>query len=236
MRKISVILLPFIFFTGMIFAQDETFIQKVEPTRIYDGNVEYQKTLQHAKIFDFNYSAAELEDAITNFLTSKGAKSRKEKGFYYVKAVKIHEAEDRYFDVYYKVDGKGKGASATSTLYIILAEPGENILLRTSGEVIEGKHTAVPAVVASVGAVSFFGAMGTHVGNHSHSRSIASYSEEVKKAEKKYNNLVSESKSLAKKKEKLEKEISQNAEDIEKQAQEVEKSKTILRQLQEKKN
>lgn len=225
-----------LFFHGYAIAQEESIIPKVEPIRVYDGNVEFQKTTQHAKIFDFKYPAAELETAISNYLTGRGAKVKKEKGFNYVKAIQIHKADDKYFDVYYKVEGKGKRDAATSTLYIILAEPGEDILQRTSGEVVEGRHSAVPAVVATVGAVSFFDELGTHVGRHSHARSISSYSEEVKKAEKKYNSLMTESRSLARKKEKLEKQIAQNAKDIEQQAREVEKSKTVLKQLQERNN
>jgi predicted nucleic acid-binding Zn-ribbon protein len=72
------------------------------------------------------------------------------------------------------------------------------------------------------------------VGDHSHSRTVAAYSEEVKKAEKKYNNLMDESKSLAKKKSQVEKDIEENNANIEKQAKEIEKRRELLKQVQSK--
>jgi hypothetical protein len=69
------------------------------------------------------------------------------KGFFYAKALKLPNRENRYFDVYYKVTGSGKGDKARSTLFFICAEPGENILLRdTNAQNYSGK-----AAAASVG-------------------------------------------------------------------------------------
>ena len=228
-RLLPIVVILFSLITN---AQQESTIPAILPTKSYDGTVEYKKTLQQAKIFEFNYPANELEEAIGIVLGRKGAKVKKEKGFNSAKSIKLHESDEKYYDVYYKIDGKGKGESATSTLYVIVAEPGENIVSRVPAAA--GTTSVLPAVVAGVGATAFFSEMGNYVGDHSHGRTVAAYSEEVKKAEKKYNNLMDESKSLAKKKSQVEKDIEENNANIEKQAKEIEKRRELLKQVQSK--
>lgn len=40
----------------------------IEPTRRYEGTVEYQKTKQHATILDFNYPEKDLENALEDII------------------------------------------------------------------------------------------------------------------------------------------------------------------------
>ncbi|MGZ5514698.1 MAG: hypothetical protein ACXW2O_06305, partial [Candidatus Aminicenantales bacterium] len=114
-------------------AQDE-FIKKIDPLRSYDGVVEFQKTRQAARIFEFNYPAKDLDKAVAGYLESRGGKVRNIKGFNVVKGILLHDSENKVYDVYYKVDGKGKGDNATSTLSVILADPDEDVLLRAQPE------------------------------------------------------------------------------------------------------
>jgi hypothetical protein len=179
--------------------------------------VEYQKTRQPATIMEFKYPESDLEQAIEQYLEKQGGKVKKQKGFNYVKGVRIHEREDRFYDMYFKVEGSGKGDNASSKLYIILAEPGENILLR------EDNSTAAKATAASVGAVSFYGGLGAEVGAYEYERRVKEQEEEIAQAEKR----MSE---LQKKKDKLVKEMDINSQDISRQSAEIEKLKAILEQ------
>ena len=232
-KRILSLLFTFFLLTSLN-AQDE-FIQKIEPVRSYDGVIEYQKSKQYAKMFDFNYPSRDLEVAIEKYLEKNGSKVRSNKGMSYSKKVKLSDAEDKYYDVYYKVSGKGKGDNATSTLSLILAEPDENILLRSAaGEPATG--ISAPVLFTGASALGFFNGLGSVVGNYQHEKQVMEYEEEFKKAEKKYNNLVEDGKDLEKRKQRIEKEIADNIQNQEKQAKEVEKAKALLEQIRAKKS
>lgn len=210
-------------------AQDE-FIKKIEPVRAYNGVVDYQKTTQVAKVFEFNYPAKELENAVQGYLESRGAKVRSSKGLNVAKTVSLHDSDNRAYDVYYKVEGKGKGEKAVSTLYLILDDPDEDLLLRGQPEPGVASTDALP-VFAGTRALAFFGDLGTVVGDHEHARVVASSEDDLRKAERRYDSLVEDGKSLAKKKQKLEQDILDNIDSQNKQAAEIEKARQQLQRV-----
>lgn len=195
----------------------------IEPTRKYEGTVEYQKTTQPATILEFRYPEKDVENALENYVEKQGGKVKSSKGFFYVKSLRLHNRENRYFDVYYKVTGSGKGDNANSTVYIILAEPGENILLRNGST--SNNHAAA---AASVGAVTFFGALGSELGEYDLDKKITEQEEIIKKTDR---NL----KELDKKRQSLEKELEDIRKETEVQVGEQEKNNTILSQFKEQK-
>lgn len=216
----SIFLFMALFFCSLetLFAQPD-----IEPTRRYTGTVEYQKTQQHCEILEFRYPEKDLEKALEGYVEKQGGKVKTNKGFFYTKSLKLHNRENRYFDVYYKVTGSGKGDNATSKLYLILAEPGENILLRDPNANHAGK-----AAAASVGAVTFFGALGAEVSEYDLDKKISEQNEAIQRTEREINN-------LEKKRQSLEKQLEDVRKDIELQNGELDKNKTILAQFVEKK-
>ncbi len=54
----------------------------IEPTRRYEGTVEYQKTQQHATILDFNYPEKDLENAMEEYVEKQGGKVKSSKGYF----------------------------------------------------------------------------------------------------------------------------------------------------------
>lgn len=210
-------------------AQDDL-IQKIEPVRAYNGVVDYQKTTQVAKVFEFNYPAKELESAVQEYLESRGAKVRGSKGLNVAKTVTLHDTDNRAYDVYYKVDGKGKGDKAVSTLFLILADPDEDILQRAQPEPGVASTAALPAF-SGPGAVAFFDGLGAVVGDHEHARMVASFEDELRKAERRYNSLVDEGQGLAKKKQKLEQDILDNIDAQTRQSAEIERARLKLQQV-----
>jgi len=195
----------------------------IEPTKKYEGTVEYQKTKQPATILEFNYPEKDVENALEDYVQKQGGKVKTNKGFFYAKSLKLHTRENREFDVYYKVTGSGKGDNAKSTVYIILAEPGEDILLRDGTN--SNGHAAA---AASVGAVSFFSGLSTELGEYELEKKIGEQADAVLKADK---NLSS----LDKKRQSLEKELDDLRKEIETQRGELEKQNTLLAQLKEQK-
>ena len=195
----------------------------IEPIKRYEGTVDYQKTKQPATILEFKYPAKDLESAIEKYIEKRGGKVKSAKGFNYAKQIRLQDNDTRYYDVYYKVEGSGKASNANSILSVVLAEPGEDILLRDPNNASVARTTA-----ASAGAVGFFGDMGSEVGAYDLDKKIKEQESEVKKIEKKYSD-------LEKKRQKLEKDMSDNSNEMQKTQAELEKAKGVLMQILEQK-
>lgn len=211
-------------------AQDEL-IKRIEPVRSYDGIVDFQKSPQAARMFDFNYPAKDLDKALETYLVGRGGKIRSVKGYSVVQGVLLHEAESKVYDVYYKVEGKGGGSRAMSTLTVILADPNEDILKRSQPQAGEAGVTEALPVFSGTGATAFFGDLGAVVGDYEHAQAIAAGEDELRKATKRYNDLIDEGQNLAKRKQKLEEDIAKNIDAQSKPAREVDKAKLKLEQL-----
>ena len=193
----------------------------IEPIKKYEGTVDYQKTKQPATIFEFKYPPRDLEAAVERYIQKRGGTVKQAKGLSYAKQVRLSENENAYYDVYYKVDGTGKGAVPMSVLSVILAQPGEDILLR------DPTNTTVSRAATSTrSADDFFASMGAEVGAYDLEKKITDQEGEVKKTEKRLSD-------LEKKKMRLEKELIETAQEIEKQKAELEKQGAILAQFKE---
>jgi hypothetical protein len=197
----------------------------IDPVKRYDGTLDHQKTKQPASILEFRYPERDLEAALERYVEKLGVKVKFVRGLNYAKQVKFKADDARYFDLYYKVEGSGRGASSNSILSVILAEPGEDILLR------DPKNQEVAnATAASPAAQAFFDGLGAAVGAYDLEKRISEQEDVVKKSEKKQSD-------LEKKKQKLEKELAENSEDLKKNASELEKAKAVLEQIRaERKN
>ncbi len=197
----------------------------IEPLKRYDGTLDHQKTKQPASILEFRYPERDLEAALERYIDKLGVQVKSSRGLNYAKQVRFRPDDTRYFDLYYKVEGSGRGAAANSILSVILAEPGEDILLRDPKNQEVAKATA-----NSPAAQAFFNGLGAAVGIYDLEKRIAEQEDVLKKAEKRLSD-------LEKRKQKLEKELSENAEDLKKSASELEKAKAVLEQIKaERKN
>jgi hypothetical protein len=232
MKKAIGVVLAVVLCGAVLSAQDDL-VRRIDPVRAYDGVVDFQKTTQVAKIFEFNYPAKELENAVQGYLASRGAKVRGVKGFSLAKTVMLSDADDRAYDVYYKVEGKGKGDKAVSTLFLILADPDEDILQRAKPEPGTASTEGLPAF-SGRGAFTFIDSLGTIVADHEYARFVASLEDDLRKAEKRFKSLVDEGQSLARKKERLEQDIRDNFDAQTKQSSEVERARMRLEQAKAK--
>ncbi len=209
-----------IFFSIMVWAQ-----APIDPLKRYEGTLDHQKTKQPASILEFRYPERDLEAAMERYIDKLGVKVKSSRGLNFAKQVKFKADDTRYFDLYYKVEGSGRGAGASSILSVILAEPGEDILLRDPKNQDVAKATA-----SSSAAKAFFDGLGAAVGAYDLEKRIAEQEDVLRKAERKHSD-------LEKRKQKLEKEIAENVEDLKKSTSELEKAKAVLEQIRaEKKN
>jgi hypothetical protein len=214
-----------------LLAQDRS-VQTIDPVRSYDGIVEYQKIPLAAKVFEFRYPAKDLANAVGRYFQDRGGKLSKVGGLTVVSGIRLHDSDNAAYDVYYQVKGKGSGKSALSTLSVILAEPGEDILARgqaAEGEAVAG--VAFPAVYESRGAEGFFGDLGIYIGEYDHSQLTASHEKALRKAESRYESLVDKGRSLERKRQSIERQINNNIEQQREQAREVDRLALLLDQV-----
>jgi hypothetical protein len=201
---------------------------RIEPIRRYEGTVEYQKTQQPCTILEFNYPSRDMDKAMEEYARKAGGRMGSSKGWNIAKGVKLDNRGGDFYDVYYKVEGKGKNEKATCTVYMIFAEPGENIVARPTNS----SGVAITSVAASA---AFLGGLGSHVGDFDMTKKLSEQEDLIKKAERKYNGLVDDGKNLEGKRTKLEKDIQDNANAQAEAQQELEKLKGLLEQLKGKK-
>lgn len=212
---------------GLMPAQ-ERIADSIDPLRTYDGTLVYKKTTLAAKVLEFAYPAKDLEAAVGDYFRQRGGTPRKSQGLTSVTSVSLHQADNRAYDVYYQVQRKGSGKSALSTLAVIVAEPGEDILARRASAEPEALEASLPAIFETPGAQGFFSSLGAVIAEHDYGRLVATSEKELRAAESRYNKLVSKGKSLERQREKLERQIAANLEEQNKQAREIDLAKFRL--------
>lgn len=184
--------------------------------RHYPGKVKYQKVEHDATIFEIPYPKDQVEDGMRKLAESRGVKAKERNGFYEVKNVSILKLSGRVCDMYYKVERDGKSASK---VYMILADPGEDLNNRSSS------HTGLLMAAGGVGVVA---AVGGHLDDHNHDVRVRDQENDIKEAEKKYNNLMEDQKRLEKKLADIQKDIEKNKTDQARMQQEIESRKAAL--------
>jgi hypothetical protein len=211
MRK-GLFLVMFAFLSCHAIAQDI----RGENVRHYPGKVKYQKVEHDATIFEIPYPKDQVMDGLRKLAESRGVKAREHNGFLEAKNVSILKLNGKVSDVYFKVEKDGKAASK---VYMILAEPGEDLNNRATS------HTALLMAAGGAGVVA---AVGGHLDDHNHEARIRDQENDIKEAEKKYNNLMEDQKRLEKKLADIQKDIEKNKTDQARMQQEIESRKAAL--------
>jgi hypothetical protein len=179
-----------------------------------EAPVEYHKGDKVAAVIELPYPPDVVEDAIKEFLSKKGVKDSKYKGFSIFRSTRMYDSDLNVNDLHFKVERKSRKEKDVSVIYLLVGRPGENIGLRTKDDrykVDDGKgflNNMVPSIEA-----------------HNLEVDIKNQDETLKKAEKKMKNLQDEQKELEKK-------LETNRKEQEKQTEEISKQKTTLEALQ----
>jgi hypothetical protein len=187
-----------------------------------EGKVEYEKKEVPAAFVELPYAPAVVEAAMKDYLYRKGVKGGSAKGFTFFKGTRVAEGlGDK--DVYFKVQKKSHKEKNASIVYLFTtdqnADPASadeyNFDLTASKQLLEDMLPAVQTNELTV--------------------EIGGQESSVKKAEKKYELLIDERRSIEKKIKKLQDNLEQNSRDLAKQQQEIENQKRILDNLKDKK-
>jgi hypothetical protein len=184
--------------------------------RHYPGKVKYQKTEQDATIFELPYPKDEVEAGMKKMLGERGIKPREHNGFWEAKNVKILKLNSKVYDAYYKIEKDGKTASK---VYMILTEPGEDVVARTSSHAV---------IAAAAGGTALAASVGSSMNDNNFDLRVKDQEADIKSAEKKYQNLLDDQKKLQKKMTDLQTELDKNTTDQTRLQQEIEAKKKIL--------
>lgn len=184
------------------------------------GKVEYQKAMQTAAVVELPFSSDLVEGAIKDYLAKKGSKANQSKGFTVFKNVQLASSDPTATDLYFKIDRKSKKENDVSVVYLLVAKPTENLATRSSEDNF-----------GMEGAKAFLNEISPSITGYSLELQIKDQEEAVKKAEKRFNNLMDDQKDLESRKKGIEEKIQDNLKDQEKQKMEIEKQRQLLVEL-----
>ncbi len=187
------------------------------------GKVDYQKSSQPATIIELPYNPDLVNAALKDHFSKKGIKESSSKGFSVYKGIQLTAADPTPSDLYFKIDRKSRKESDIAVVYLVVTKPNENPATRSSEDNYGMDQAAI-----------FLSDIGPSIEAYSLNQNIKGQDDAVKKAEKKYNNLVDEGKDLEKRRKSLEDKIQENFRDQENQRNEVEKQRQALEALSSK--
>lgn len=179
-----------------------------------ESSIEYHKGDKVAAVIELPYPPEVVEDAIKDYLSKKGVKESKYKGFSIFRSTRMYDSDLNVNDLHFKVERKSRKEKDVSVVYLLVGRPGENVGLRTKDDrykVDDGK--------------GFLNNMAPSIEAYNLEVDIKNQDETVKKTEKKMKNLQDEQKELEKK-------LEANKKEQEKQTEEMSKQKTMLEAMQ----
>lgn len=196
---------------------------KLSFSQAVPGKVDYQKSSQPATIIELPYNPDLVSAALKDHFSKKGIKESSSKGFSAYKGVQLTAADPTPSDLYFKIDRKSRKESDIAVVYLVVTKPNENPATRSSEDNYGMDQAAI-----------FLSDIGPSIETYSLNQNIKGQDDAVKKAEKKYNNLVDEGKDLEKRRRSLEDKIQDNFREQENQRNEVEKQRQALEALSSK--
>jgi hypothetical protein len=173
-------------------------------------SVKFDKTDKPALMLYLPYSQEVAEGTILTKLKETGFepetkgtlfwKQNKVNGFYAYKGVVLKGDKNELVDLYFKVDRRGSKKDNQSVMYMLTSKGGENF-------VTDGTDAS-----AFASAQKFLNGFVGETATYKHTLDVKSQEETVKKAEKKYNDLMNDEKDMINKIAKLQEELKKNKE------------------------
>jgi hypothetical protein len=161
--------------------------------------------------------------SVMDNLERRIGKSKDEKGFSVFKGVRVPEIGPDVYDIYVMVD-KLKANKEKSIITMMVSMGNENFVSNlTNPEVFNNAKRYVEGMLPWVASGDL-------------ERQIKDQEDEIKKAEKKYNNSIDDGNDLQKRKANIERDIEQNKNDQATKKNELEKQRQILEALKMKRN
>lgn len=186
------------------------------------GIAEYQKSKLPAAVIELPYAPSTVEASIDEHFSKKGHKSASSKDYKVFRNVQVAGAD--HFDAYIKIERKSRKEKEASVVYMVVTKPNELITAKSSGDQLGVSD-----------AREFLNNLVPDVEEHQLKLDILAQEEVIKKTEKKYNSLLSDSTDLAKRKLQLEEKITENSTALQNQQAELEKERLALEAVKSRK-
>jgi hypothetical protein len=183
------------------------------------ATVEYQKINRQAVVNEIPFPEKTIRDAIDNKMQQMGYKGKDSKGFTVYKGVRMPELGSDSYDLYFMADRKSRKEKENSTLTLMITKGFDSFVSDSSDSRVLGN------------AKNYLDTIKNMIAAYDLEQQIMAQEDAVKKADKKYNNLIDDAASLEKKRKSIEKDIEDNKKDQANQQSEIEKQKQILETL-----
>lgn len=181
--------------------------------------VDYLKQKRPAVVNDVPFDSKTIENAIDDTFSKLGYKSTSSKGFTVYKGVRLPELGLDTYDLYFMVDKKSRRDKDNSTVTMMVSKGFDSFVSISEGNDVYEKS------------LHFLDSLKLTVAKYDLEQQIIAQEDELKKANKKSENLQDEGKDLEKKRKKLVDQIADNLKDQEKQLKEIDKQRQILEML-----
>ena len=183
------------------------------------GSVEYQNVARAAILNEMPFPSGTIDDAIKDKFSKMGYKASSSKGFTVFKAVKLPELGPDNYDLYFTSERISRKDKNNSTVTLLISKGFDAFADETNdAQLIENGKTYLNNLREIVAAYDL-------------EQQIANQENEIKKAEKKSNNLIDEGNDLQKRLKKINEDIQTNIKDQADQVKEVERQKQALENL-----
>lgn len=153
-----------------------------------EGTIEYQKGVKRAAVIELPFAPDIVEGALKQHLAKSGVKEERLKGMQVFKNARLTPTDGEAADLYFKVEKKSRRDDNTSVVYLIMGRPNENVALRTADDAYRIQD-----------AKAFLGTFRPQAESFELERNITRNEDNIKKSEKRMNDLQDDRKKLEKK-------------------------------------
>ena len=153
-----------------------------------EGTIEYQKGVKRAAVIELPFAPDIVEGALKQHLAKSGVKEERLKGMQVFKNARLTPTDGEAADLYFKVEKKSRRDDNTSVVYLIMGRPNENVALRTADDAYRIQD-----------AKAFLGTFRPQAESFELERNITRNEDNIKKSEKRMNDLQDDRKRLEKK-------------------------------------
>ncbi len=181
--------------------------------------VSYLKVDRAAVVNEIPYPEKTIMGAMDKDMQTRGYTGKDTKGFTVYRSVKMPELGVGVYDLYFTADRKSRRNKDNSTLTLMISTGLDNFAdISKDATLITNAMKYLDNILPMITAFDL-------------ELQITDQEDAVKKADKKYNNLVDDGQGLEKKRKAIEKDIEDNKKDQEKKLADIEKQKQILETL-----
>lgn len=184
--------------------------------------VTYQKINRQAVVNDIPFPEKTVRDAIDNNMGQMGYKGKDTKGFTVYKGVRLPVLGNDLYDLYFSADRKSRKEKEYATLTMMITKGIDNFVAdSTDAAVVSNAKAYLDSIKIMIAAYDL-------------EQQIIAQEDAIKKADKKYANLIEDGQDLEKKRKNIENDIAENIKNQANQKAETEKQRQILETLRSK--